>query len=360
MNFGNIPQMEPVYGSEEVDALLAYFQSGGWGTEFRMTEKFENQVARYTGSKYAIATNNGTISLTMALMALGLKPGDEILVPNLTMIATYTSAVMIGVVPKLVEIDPVNLCMDIQKAKSKISSKTKALVYVSLNGRSHDMNEIVDFCEENNLLLIEDAAQSLGSFNKDKKHLGTFGSIGSFSFSTPKIITTGQGGMLITDDKELREKLIKLKNFGRSEGGMDFHDTVGFNFKFTDFQAVIGIEQMKKLKDRVSRKKEMFDLYKELLEDSSIEFIETDLNLTAPWFIDIYTDKKKEIMEKLRKKNIGTRAIYPPVSSQKIVLTNQRFPVSDEYSRKGLWLPSSVNLTNEHIQYICDIILTSS
>ncbi len=344
-----IPQMEPVYGEEEKLALIQYLNEGGWGTEFNKTLEFENKVAKFTNVKYAIATNNGTISLTLSMLSLGLKPGDEVLIPNLTMIATYTSALMIGLKPILVDIDPTNLCINIEEARRKIGKKTKALVYVSLNGRSHDMNMVKDFCIDNNLFLIEDAAQSLGSYNFDKKHLGSFGDFGSLSFSTPKIISTGQGGMILTNDEDLAHKVRKLKNFGRIEGGNDYHDSVGYNFKFTDFQAVIGIEQMKKLPNRIKWKKEMYELYEELLNHKFVEFIHTDLKRTSPWFIDIYISERSKLMKILKTNNYGSRPIYPPISSQPILNLNEKFPVTEKYSNRGLWLPSSSSLTEDDI-----------
>lgn len=351
--------MEPSFDRKEADAVYSYMKSGGWITEFRKTQELEEEICRYTGAKYCVMTNNGTISLTLALLALGVKPSSEVLVPNLTMIATPNSAVLIGIKPILVDVEKDTLCLDLEKAQKAITKRTKAVIYVSCNGRSDDMRKVTKFCHDNNLQLIEDAAQSLGSY-WEGKHLGTFGSIGSFSFSVPKIITTGQGGALVTDDRKLYKKIKRLKDFGRDQGGIDIHDSWGWNFKFTDLQAVIGLEQMKKLKTRVIRKKQIYQKYYQLLSGiNQIQFIATDLKNTTPWFVDIYINDPDNLLEYLKKKGIGSRRIYPAISSQKIYKNeykNKKFTISEEIAGKGLWLPSSSNLTDSDINHIAKII----
>src|SRR3989338_3028710 len=354
-----IAQMEPWFDKKEADAVYSYMKGGGGVTEFKKTQELEEEICRYTGAKYCVMTNNGTVSLTLALLALVVKPLSEVLVPNLTMIATPNSAVLIGIKPILVDVEKDTLCLDLEKAQRAITKKTKAVIYVSCNGRSDDMRKVTKFCHDNNLLLIEDAAQSLGSFWQGK-HLGTFGIIGSFSFSVPKIITTGQGGALVTDDRKLYKKIKRLKDFGRNQGGIDIHDLWGWNFKFTDLQAVIGLEQMKKLKTRVLRKKEIYKKYHQLLSGiNEIQFIATDLENTTPWFVDIYVNDPDNLMEYLKKKRIGSRRIYPAISTQKIYKNeykNQKFTNSEEITSKGLWLPSSSNLTDSDINRIAKTI----
>lgn len=351
-----IPQMEPWFDQREADSLYQYITSGGWVTEFKKTREFEELIAAYTGARYCIVVNNGTISLSLALLAFGIRPGDEVIVPNLTMIATANAAVLIGARPVFVDVEAQTLCLDINKVKEAISNKTKALVHVSFNGRSNDLNNFSSFCRENNIAFIEDAAQSLGS-SYQGRHLGRYGQIGSFSFSAPKIISTGQGGALITDSDDLYQRLKKLKDFGRDKGGNDIHDSIGYNFKFTDIQAVIGIEQMEKLPGRIKRKKEVYQLYvSELSALNKIEFIPTELQETAPWFIDIYVEEPDKLSAFLKERNIGTRRIYPPINIQKAYRRPGHFPVTENYSRRGLWLPSAVKLTDEQIKYICDQI----
>ena len=355
-----ISQMEPWIGEEEKNAISAYMNSGGWLTEFDQTRKFEQLIADYVGSKYAVAVNNGTVSLTVAAMSLGVGIGDEVIVPDFTMIASPNSLILAGAKPVFVDISRKDLCLDLDKVESAITPKTKAIMFVSMNGRHTDMRRLQSIADRFNLLLIEDAAQSLGS-KCCGKSLGTFGQVGSFSFSTPKIITTGQGGVLVTDSNNLYNRMRMIKDFGRSvsgggPSGTDFHEILGFNFKFTDLQAVIGIEQMKKLAWRVERKKSMFQLYHDLLSNvSQIEFIDTDLAEASPWFIDlIVKERRSELVSFLKTKGIGTRCFYPAIHSQppySNIIGN--FPNSVWASGSGLWLPSSSFLGDEDIVYVC-------
>lgn len=353
-----INQMEPSFDSKEQEALNEYMGTGGWVTEFKKTREFEKMIKEYTGAKYCWITSNGTVSLSIALMACGAGIGDEVICPDYTMVATPNSAELIGAKAVFVDIERDTLCMDFEKMKAAVTPKTKAVMLVSINGRyPKRYEEFVTFCEDNGISLIEDSAQSLGSFYNGK-HIGRFGKIGSFSFSAPKIITTGQGGALITDDDELNEKIKKIRDFGRDQGGSDHYLIKGWNFKFTDLQAVVGIEQMKKIPDRVKRKKEMGKLYDSMLNGiRGVELIKTNYDNTSPWFFDILCERREELIKYLKNRGIGSRPFYPPLHSEPAYnYANMHFPITEEISAKGLWLPSSVNLTNDQIEYICQSI----
>jgi len=356
---GFINQMEPWFDEYESNHLNEYMQSGGWVTEFLKTREFESMIAKYTGSKFCSVVVNGTISLSLALQACGVGAGHEVIVPDYTMVATPNSVELIGAKAVFVDIDRDSLCMDFNKMQEAITDKTKAIMLVTINGRyPKKIEEFVSFCKEKNIWLIEDAAQSLGS-RYNGKHLGTFGDIGSFSFSAPKIITTGQGGALITDNEELFDRIKKIRDFGRERGGIDHYLIKGWNYKFTDIQAVIGIEQMKKLPWRVERKKEIGKLYEILLKDiAQIEFIPTSYENTTPWFIDMMVEDRAKLMKYLKEKGIGTREFYPPLHSEPAYGYTGDYPVTQEISRKGLWLPSASNLTDLQIQFICDQIVS--
>ena len=322
-----IIQMEPSYDHNEKNALNEYMESGGWLMEFKKTRELESMIADYTGAKYCSIMPNGTVSLSVALIACGIGVGDEVIVPDYTMVATPNAVELIG---------------------------AKAVFFVSINGRCpKDIDKYVEFCKSCGIHFLEDAAQSLGSFCNGK-HLGRFGEIGSFSFSVPKIITTGQGGALITDDEELYNKIVKIRDFGRDKGGSDHYLTKGWNFKFTDVQAVIGIEQMKKLHSRVIRKKEMGELYGKLLSGiAGVELIPTDLEETSPWFYDILADDREKLLEFLKDNGIGSRIFYPPLHAEPAYGYEGNYPVTEEIAKKGLWLPSAITLTDEQITYIC-------
>jgi len=353
-----IYQIEPWIGTEEKRAVLEYLNSGGWLTEYKQTRRFERMLAEYVGCKYVSVVSSGTAALTVALMGLDIKGGGEVIVPDFTMIASANSVVLAGLKPVLVDIDRRNLCLDLNLVKKTVTPKTRAVMLVSLNGRSPDMDEFVDFCKDNNLFLIEDAAQSLGSKCKGKQ-LGTFGDVGCLSFSFPKIITTGQGGAILTNNKEVYDRVVMIKDFGRPVSGVDYHEIMGFNFKFTDLQAVIGIEQLKKIDYRVKRKKEMFKVYREFLEDvEEIEFIDTDLKDVTPWYMDIIVkDKRDGLAAYLKDRGIMTRPFYPAIHTQPPYShVKGEFPNSEWAARNGLWLPSTPFLTDEDIQYICSHI----
>src|SRR3989338_5154722 len=196
VNEKNIPQMEPWFDEKEADAVYTYMKSGGWLTEFKKTREFEKSIAEYAKVKYCSVVANGTVSLSAALLAVDVQPGDEVIVPDYTMVATPNAVELIGAKAVFVDIEKDSLCMDIEMFKSAITKKTKAVIFVSINGRyPKKIEEVVVFCKKNKLWLIEDAAQSLGSWYKNR-HVGTLGDIGSLSFSAPKIISTGQGGAL--------------------------------------------------------------------------------------------------------------------------------------------------------------------
>jgi len=352
-----IMQMRPLFGDEEKKAICEYMDEDGFITEFKRTQKFEEMIAEFTGAKHCIAVNNGTVSLTLAAMAVGIKAGDEVIVPNYTMIATPNSVKMFGAVPVFVDVEESTLCLDIELVEAAITPKTKAIMFVSSNGRypSSGIDAFLSLCERHDLKLIEDSAQALGSYYPDGTHIGRKGSVGSFSFSAPKIISTGQGGAIITDDDEIALSLRRLKDFGRDGGGSDVHGSIGFNFKFTELQAVIGVEQMKKLPERVARKKEIYLRYQEGLSGvEHVELFQNDMVTTAPWFIDVLVEQREDLMSFLKAKGIGTRVMYPPINKQQAYSLEGAYPVAENIGVKGLWLPSMVQLEDSQIDYICD------
>lgn len=348
-----INQMEPWIGEEEKRAVAEYLESGAWLTEFKRTREFEAAIASYTGSKYCSVVANGTVSLVAALKALGIGPGDEVIVPDYTMIASANAVVLAGAKPVFVDVDRSNLCLALDQVEEALTPRTKAVMLVTINGRAPDMAAANDLARRHGLHIIEDAAQSLGSFQQGR-HLGTFGHIGSFSFSAPKIITTGQGGALVTDDEAFYKQILLVRDFGRPVGGVDHHEIVGYNFKFTDLQAVIGVEQMKKLPWRVTRKREMFRLYRDQLADTKdVEFLPTDLSETTPWFMDVLVPDPPALREHLKEHGIGSRPFYPAIHSQPAYGLQGSYPHSEYAANHGLWLPSSSFLTDGQLQLIC-------
>jgi perosamine synthetase len=348
-----IPQSEPWFDDNEANALKAYIESQGWGTEFRKTAELEEALQEFTGARRCVMTTSGTVSLTLALLAAGVTAGDEVIVPDLTMIATANAAKLIGAVPVFVDIEPKTLNLDISLVEAAITPRTRAVVHVSLNGRSNDIPALLALCQKTGATLVEDAAQSLGSYHGGA-HLGTIGDIGCLSFSTPKIISTGQGGAVLINDEALAAGVRTLKDFGRASGGNDIHDSIGFNFKFTDFQAVIGLEQMKKLSWRIDRKKDIWNRFRDQLSAiAEISWIDTDTDFVTPWFIDIFVEDRDGLARHLKENDIGSRPIYPPLHSQKAYgREDLSFPVTEHFAARGLWLPSSSKLLDHEIDHI--------
>jgi perosamine synthetase len=358
---GFIHQVEPYTTEGEAAALVQYLKSGGWLTEFRKTEEFEEMIADFTGARYAVVLTSGTAALYLCMVATGLGRGDRVMVPNYTMVATANAVKWAGAEPVLVDVEPSTMCMDIEEAGK--APPCDALLYVSINGRSGDMAEVAAFCKDRNMIFIEDACQSFGS-RWSGRHLGTFGDMGVFSFTPHKLITTGQGGAVVTDDERLYRKVKKLKDFNRTAPATDWHDGLGFNFKFTDLQAVVGMEQMKTIDFRVSRKRETFRRYRERLgEAEKVYFFPTDLdNGTTPWFVDIVLpshEAREGLREHLKQSGVGSRPFYPPINHQRLYSSvgRGRLPVSESLAYRGLWLPSSVGLREDKIDYACDKIL---
>lgn len=360
-----IQQYNPVFNKEEIaNELSKYALGDGFYTEYKKTAEFENKIAEFLGVKHCFCVNNGTISLSLALLALGIGPGDRVAVPNITMIATSNAVRLIGAIPIFFDIDENNLCLNLNKVKEAIKYdwfNLKAVIYVTLNGRSHeyeDYYQFQEFCKVNKVAFIEDNAQSFGSYYSNGFNISCpiYG-IGSFSFSMPKIITTGQGGCLVTNNNELADKIKKLKDFGRTGGGIDIHDSFGINSKFTELQAILGLSQIGEIVNRIRKKVEINCIYRKLLKHvKQVNFVNYNNHLWIPWFIDIFVDDRNELQTYLKENDIGTRTIYPELTSQKInrkFLYPKTLNISGEYSRMGLWLPSSLDITVEEIEFVC-------
>ena len=350
-----IIQTRPNFDTKEASACYEYLANpDNFYTEFKKTEELEKMLCEFIKCKHCIMTVNGNVALILALMSLNIGQGDDVLVPNYTMIASINSIKMVGANPIIIDVDPESLTITKEIIEKHITLNTKAVMHVSLNNRSKDIHGITEYCKSKNIKLIEDAAQSLGCFI-DNQHYGTFGDIGCFSLSTPKIISTGQGGFVVCNDDELANKIRMIKNFGRKSGGVDIFETFGINFKYTDIQAVIGIEQMKKVPERIIRLREMFDIYYARI-GTLCNMLPPQTDSWIPWFIDIFVENREELIDFLKKHNIQTRPTYPEINKTPMYYSDKILPVSNYISTSGLFLPTHTLLTDTEIHYICDII----
>lgn len=350
-----INQIEPLIDQQDIDAINTYMSSGGWITEHNETEKFENNIKNYVNRKHAVAVPNGTIALYLALLTLGIAKGKRVAVPNLTMIATINAILWTGAEPVLVDVDE-NLCMSFQNLKKILN--LDAVIFVPLNGRTGEGKEIESWCKQNNIYLIEDSAHALGSSYIHKK-CGKLGDLSIFSFTPHKIITMGQGGMILSDKTIHNEYLKRIKSFNREKDKLDFHKGFGLNFKITDLQASLGNSQFNKLSHHIELKNRLLKLYKNNISEN-FKILKFDEN-EVPWFIDIQfksMSDRSTTIKKLIAKGIETRLIYPPLSKQKYLkkYANKNLRFSENIYKKILWMPSSLNLTTRNIVEICSVI----
>ena len=346
------PQIEPLLGSEEREEVLTVLNSG-FITEGKKTREFETEVARFLGAQYAIAVNNATVGLAIALMALGIGPTDEVLVPDFTFIATANAVALIGATPVFVDVDPRTFVIDLEDACRRVTKQSRAIVPVHLNGRSPDMGSLESFAAEHGLRIVEDAAQALGSRHAGR-YLGTLGDAGVYSFGTTKIITTGQGGIIVTQSTKIYEACVRLKDHGRPSRSSEVHETFGFNSKFTDLQAALGLAQLRKLPNRIEQKRKLYQWYRdELASLPGIGFPPIDLSETVPWFVDILCADRAALELHLKSVGIGTRRFYLPLNSQPCFMRDGSYPNTELISRTGLWLPSSSTLTRLEVADIC-------
>lgn len=354
-----IHQMAPAITDADARAVAEYMTSGGWITEFEHTRRFAQEIAERSGARYCVITPSGTAALFLALAACGIGRDDEVIVPDLTMAATATAPILAGAKVVFADIEQHTLCLDLDRAEAMITARTKAVIVVSLNGRAPvGLPAFVAQCQARGVRVVEDAAQSMGS-TLGGQALGTIGDCGIFSFSSHKIVTTGQGGAVVTNDKALYERMRMLRDFGRTSGGSDHYLTVGWNLKFTDLQAVLGVQQISRLPELVETKRRIFAQYRERLAGvSGVTMVETDLIAVTPWSIDVLVDAdaKSSLLAFLHAHGVGSRAFYPALHAEPAFATAGGFPVAEAMSARGLWLPSSLGLTEAQVDEVCALI----
>jgi len=326
-----------------------------------LATEFEDKVKALVGSEHAVAVTNGTSAIFLALKACGVKPGDEVIVPDVTFIATANAAQMCGGRPVLVDVDEKTMNMSPEAFGKAITKKTKAVVPVHVSGRAADMKAIMEIAEENGVDVVEDAAEGFMSRHRGK-YLGTFGRFGCLSFSPNKIITTGQGGIILAHDED-HVLLRKLKDHGRpvrGTGGDDIHPSIGYNFKFTDLQAAVGLGQLPALKRRMTRMVKIRKIYQRRLEGvPGISVFKADLaGGELPLWTDALVEDRDGLDRYLSGNGIGCRRFWHPIHTQAPYRTSGKgLTTSLRLSGKALWLPSAFTLTDEDVNFVCERIL---
>jgi perosamine synthetase len=354
---GFIQVNEPDLGGNEKKYLMECIDSGWISSEGPFVKDFEGKFSQRVGRKFGVAVSNGSVALELAVLSLGLEPGSEVIMPTFTIISCAAAIVRAGLVPVLVDADPITWNIDTSKIEEKITPETKAIMVVHIYGLPSDMGPILEIARKHSLKVIEDAAEMHGQTYRGAP-CGSFGEISAFSFYPNKHVTTGEGGMIVTDDPALAERCRSLRNLCFQPKRRFIHEELGFNYRFTNIQAALGLAQLERLDEFVSRKRKMGKLYYEALAGlKQIELapLKTDYSENIYWIFGIVLSDDvdfdaEEAMQRLSKLNIGTRPFFwgmheQPVFNRMGLFCNERHPVAERISRRGFYIPSGLALT---------------
>lgn len=324
-------------------------------TQGVMTEELEKRLARLLGVPYAVLTTNGSTALLMALLACGIRPKDEVIIPNFTFVATAQAPMLLGARIKLVDSGPRGPLVDVEKIEKAITPKTKVIIPVHLNGRAVDIGWIKKLAAKYNIKVIEDAAQALCSRNS-QGFLGTQSYIGIFSLAITKLITTVQGGLLVTRNKEVFERLKKIRNYGMSSHTPSSFDRgiLGFNFKFNDILAAIGLSQVEKIKEKIKCHKDIYNFYKLGLKDLNyIKMIEVNAtNGELPLWVEVTSSERERVITLLKEKNIQASPFGPSLCDLFYSNNKKGFKYSRFYANNGFILPSGAGQSKENLRRV--------
>jgi len=362
-----IPVCEPFLGKKELEYVADCLRSNWISSKGKYIGEFEQKFADYCGCKYGVSTTSGTTALHLALASLEIGPGDEVIGPAFTMISTVFAIIYTGAKPVLVDSEPETWNIDVTKIEDKITKRTKAIMPVHIYGHPCDMEPIMKIAEKYNLWVIEDAAEAHGAEYKGKK-VGGIGHIVCFSFYANKIITTGEGGMIVTNNELIAGKARSLKDLAFSSERRFLHTDLGFNYRMTNIQAAIGLAQFEKIDELVERRRNNAYLYNSVLRD--VEGIklppEKEGTKNVYWMYSILIEdefgiSRDELMAKLLEKSIETRTMFLPMNQQPVfhkrgLFERESYPVAEQLSRTGLYLPSGSGLKEGQVDYICSVI----
>lgn len=361
-----IPVNTPLLSGNEKKYLIECIESGWISSEGPFVHRFEKEFSTYIGRKYGIAVANGSAALDVAVQALKLGPGDEVIMPAFTIISPAASLVRQGAVPVLVDSDPLTWNMDISQVEQKITKKTKAILVVHIYGLPVEMEPVLDIAKKYDLKIIEDAAEMHGQTCNGKK-CGSFGDISIFSFYPNKHITTGEGGMVLTDDTMLAERCASLRNLCFIPEKRFVHHELGWNYRMTNLQAALGVAQLEQIEKHISRKRAIGKLYSQLLKD--LDCIDLPLEKTSfaeniYWVFGLLLNEKakltnEEVIAELAKSKIGTRPFFYPMHLQPVfrkmgLFDNESYPVAEKLYKHGFYIPSGLGLKDEEINVVAE------
>src|SRR5919109_4375160 len=371
-----IPVNEPLLGQRESEYVMDCLRTGWISSAGRYIERFENGWANYCGRRYGIGVSNGTVALQTAVACLGLKPGEEVIMPTFTIISCALAVLYNGGVPVFVGCDPRTWCMDVKQIKDKLTAKTRAIMPVHIYGHPVDMDPISDLAERYGLAVVEDAAEAHGSeymvgrstVHRAWRRCGSFGSLSCFSFYANKLITTGEGGMVLTDDPKLADKARSLRNLCFQPFRRFHHEELGFNFRLTNLQAALGVAQLERIEQIIGRKRWIGQEYNRRLAGKK----NLQLPVEEPWAKNVYWMYGVVLSEeagmdgaafaqKLKERGIESRPFFlglheQPAFHQNGLFLGERNPVAERIARQGLYLPSGLALSEEQITKVCDAV----
>lgn len=359
----HLPIAAPVFQGNELRYVTECVLTNWISSQGRFVTEFERAFAKFSGVKHGVAVSNGTVALHLALVLAGIGPGDEVIVPTLTFVATANAVRHAGGTPVFVDSEPNTWTIDPMQVAKKITARTKAIMPVHLYGHPADMDPIMELAHRHRLIVIEDAAEAHGAMYKGKR-VGSIGHVGCFSFYGNKIITTGEGGMLTTNDDRLADQARLLRDHGMSRTRKYWHEVVGFNYRLTNLQAAVGVAQIERIEMILDQRAAIAAHYRELLHgDDRLE-----LPVQATWaepVVWMYTILLKEgiardaVMAALDTEGIDVRPMFHPVHLMPPYATTEPFPIAEALSRQGLSLPTWVPMGRAEIERVCAVLQTS-
>ncbi len=347
-----IPVYEPDLSGNEKRYVLDCVESGWISSIGKYTCQFEQALSDYAGIKHAAAVSNGTVALHLALHCLDIGPGDEVIVPTFTYIASVNTIAQTGATPVFVDSRASDWLIDVEDVRQKITPRTKAIMAVHLYGSVCDMPALVTLAREHGLKIVEDCAEALGS-TLHGTHVGAFGDVGTFSFFGNKTVTTGEGGMVVSCDDVLASRMRKVKGQGQSLERRYWHDEIGFNYRMTNICAAIGVAQMERIDNILERKRRIGQLYRAELRDSGVEFQRSiEGVIGSDWLVSVLLPSEADrsgVMERLAKRGVDSRPVFYCAHQMPMYLTGQSHPVAEDIAKRGISLPSFPALTDEQV-----------
>lgn len=355
-----IPVYQPSLEGNERKYVAECLDSTWISSKGKFLSEFEIEFANYTGVEYATACSNGTVALHLALLALGVGPGDEVIVPTLTYVASVNSITYTGATPVFVDSRRETWQMDPDDVCRRLTPRTKAILCVHLYGHPCDMDALTNIASDNGVFLIEDCAEAVGT-NFKNRHVGSFGDIGTYSFFGNKTITTGEGGMVVTNDKKLYERTIHLKGQGLAAHREYWHDIVGYNYRMTNICAAIGLAQLEQVDKILSRKKKIRELYSAGLNTMPIDLQPVAENVEhSHWMVcglTVTAEDRDALRAYLAQNGVETRPVFNPIHKMPIYSAcREKYPIAEDLASRGINLPSWPNLKKRQVEEITGLI----